>query len=304
MPKSVLAGGDGRLQANHRGTPLLFGFVAAFFWGTHSVIVRYLTTDMHGIVIATLRLYIAALALFALMRLLNYPVSTRFSDRNLQIAVAATVINYICFHIGLEHTSASNAMMLENTAPFFVLLILFFVVGDRITRRDLMATAIAVSGVFLAVLDDFKLGGEQLRGDLFEIAAGFSWAGFIIASSRALRTSANTAERLNFLLNVFLCSAVILTPLMLFDSFSVTVNDAVFLILLGLLPTALAYYLWYEAAARVSAVSAALLFTLSVVFTFVNAALFLGERMSMTTLAGAVLIVAGVVLTSTGKTAN
>ncbi len=281
--------------------PLVFGFLAAFCWGTHSVIVRYLTGDMHGVTIAALRLYIAAAALLVLMKVLRFQVSSRLSDRNLQIAVGSTVVNYICFHIGLEYTSASNAMMLENTAPFFVLLILFLFAGETVRRRDIIAALIAVTGVFLTVLQDIDIGGAGLRGDMLEIAAGLSWAGFIIGSSRALRASASTAERVNFLFNVFICSAVLLTPLMLIYPGSATSGDVALLILLGLFPTALAYYLWYEAAARVSTVSAALLFTLSVIFTFVNAAVFLGEDLSFYILAGAVLIVAGVVITSTGN---
>ncbi|MCP4318925.1 MAG: EamA family transporter [Hyphomicrobiales bacterium] len=289
------------MQIDNRAKPLIFGLLAAFFWGTHSVIVRYLTGDMHGITIGTLRLYIAAIALFALMRVLRYPISLKLSYRNLQIAVVSTVLNYICFHIGLEHTSASNAMMLENTAPLFVLLILLIFTGEKIKQRDMLAALIAVIGVFLTVFHDIELGGEGIQGDILEIFAGLTWAGFIIGSSRALRASSDTAERLNFLFNVFICSAVILTPLMLLYPGAATANDVVFLIILGLLPTALAYYLWYEAAARVSAISATLLFTLSVIFTFINAVLFLGEQLSTLTIIGALLIVAAVVLTSTGK---
>lgn len=285
----------------HRSRPLLYGFLAAFFFGTHSVIVRYLTADLHGIVIATIRLYIASLALFALMKLLRFTIVLRWKDRYLMLAVAAEVINYICFHVGLEYTSAPNAMMLENTAPFFVLVILFVAVGDRVTLRDILATAIALAGVALTVVDDLALGGELLYGDMLEILAGLSWAVFIIASSRALRKTANTEERLNFLFNVFIYSAILLTPLMLFFPIAPKPNDIALLVVLGLLPTALAYYLWYEAAATVSTVSMALLFTLTVVFTFINAALFLGDKLTVHAVIGAALIVSGVVLTSTGK---
>ena len=48
----------------------------------------------------------------------------------------------------------------------------------------------------------------------------------------------------------------------------------------GRVPTAFGYYLWYEAMAGVSTVTASLLFVLSVVFTFVNAAIFLHEAMT------------------------
>ena len=44
------------------GQAYLYRLLAAFFWGTHSVIVRYLTADMNGIAIAVFRLYIAGCA--------------------------------------------------------------------------------------------------------------------------------------------------------------------------------------------------------------------------------------------------
>lgn len=283
-----------------KNVALTFGMLAAFFWGTHSVIVRYLTGDLHGLTIAALRLYIAAIILFAILKVLKVRVFIDLTDRNLLIAVFSTVVNYIFFHIGLEHTGAANAMMLENTAPFFVLIILFLLASERIRRRDIFGTAIAIAGVILTISQDIALGGEGLLGDLLEIVAGVSWAGFIIASSRALKKSAGTAERLNFLFSVFACSAVLLTPCLFLYPIDATTADIGWLLVLGAVPTALAYYLWYEAAARVSAIAASLLFTMSVIFTFVNAFLFLGENLSINALLGAVLIVSGVVLTSGG----
>ena len=77
-------------------------------------------------------------------------------------------------------------------------------------------------------------------------------------------------------------------------------NDIVLLVLLGVFPTAAAYYLWYEAAARVPTVSAALLFTLSIIFTLLNAHIFLGEILTSDMIVGAVLIVLGVILSKLG----
>lgn len=74
-----------------------------------------------------------------------------------------------------------------------------------------------------------------------KIGAGVSWAVFLIASSRAMRASKSTDERLNFLFGVFLCSAVILLPLSVFSLRILSGNDLVFLVLLGVFPTALAY---------------------------------------------------------------
>ncbi|WP_171646809.1 DMT family transporter [Ruegeria sp. HKCCD4318-2] len=280
---------------------LVLGFLAAFLWGTHSVIVRYLTSDLGGLQIAVTRLFIAALAIYCMLRVMRVSVSIQLGDWNFRLAVLATVVNYILFHIGLEHTGAANAMVLENTAPFFVLVFLYFFADTKVTRIDVLATALAIFGVFLTVYRDFQGGGEPLFGDLLEIGAGLSWAVFLISSSRAMRSSKSTGERLNFLFGIFLCSGVLLIPMAAFSLQIPTANDVLFLILLGVLPTALAYYLWYEAAARVSTLTATLLFAASVVFTFVNSALFLGATITPHAIVGATLIVGAIFLTSMKK---
>ncbi|WP_170397894.1 DMT family transporter [Ruegeria arenilitoris] len=277
---------------------LVLGFLAAFLWGTHSVIVRYLTSDLGGLQIAVTRLFIAALAIYCMLRVMRVPISIRLGDWNFRLAVLSTVVNYILFHIGLEHTGAANAMVLENTAPFFVLVFLYFFADTPVTRTDVLATGLAILGVFLTVYQDFQGGGEPLFGDLLEIGAGLSWAVFLVSSSRAMRNSESTGERLNFLFGIFTCSGVLLLPLAMFSLQVPTVNDVVFLLLLGVLPTALAYYLWYEAAARVSTLTATLMFAASVVFTFINSAIFLGAAITPIAALGAMLIVAAVFLTT------
>ncbi|WP_299947747.1 DMT family transporter [uncultured Ruegeria sp.] len=289
-----------RLSLLHNG--LVLGFLAAFLWGTHSVIVRYLTSDLGGLQIAVSRLFIAALAIFCMLRVMDARISIRFRDWNFRLAVLSTVVNYILFHIGLEHTGAANAMVLENTAPFFVLIFLYFFADAMIGRTEILATLLAIFGVFLTVYQDFEGGGEPLIGDLMEIGAGLSWAVFLISSSRAMQTSKTTPERLNFLFGIFLCSGILLVPLAAFSLQIPTAIDVVFLILLGVFPTALAYYLWYEAAARVSTLTATLMFAASVVFTFINSALFLGATITPPAVVGALLIVAAIFLTTLKKT--
>ncbi|WP_171207689.1 MULTISPECIES: DMT family transporter [unclassified Ruegeria] len=281
---------------------LVFGFLAAFLWGTHSVIVRFLTSDLGGLQIAVMRLFIAALAIYGMLRLMRARPSVKLRDWNFRLAVLATVVNYILFHIGLEYTGAANAMVLENTAPFFVLVFLYFFANASVGRTEVLATALAIFGVFLTVFRDIEGGGDPLFGDLLEIGAGLSWAVFLITSSRAMQSSQTTTERLNFLFGIFLCSGILLMPLAAFSLKAPSAEDWVFLFLLGILPTAMAYYFWYEAAARVSTLTATLLFAASVVFTFVNSAIFLGATITLLEIIGAALIVGAIFLTSLKKT--
>lgn len=280
------------------------GLLAAFFWGTHSVIVRFLTGDIPGLTIAVLRLYIAAAALYCIMKCYRQAVSIDFKDKTFLVTTFGAASNYVFFHWGLEHSSASSAMMLENTAPFFVLLFLFLVMRQRVRPIQIAATFVAILGVYFTVHHDLDVGGEGLYGDVLELLAGLTWGIFLLGSSQALSDTQSTIQRISFLFNVLFVSAICLTPFIFlapFDVATIPSIDWLLLALLGIFPTAAAYYLWYEAAARISAIPASLLFTLSIVFTLANAHIFLGEALTWTMLVGALLIVAGVLLSKLGK---
>ncbi|MEM7398533.1 MAG: DMT family transporter [Pseudomonadota bacterium] len=280
---------------------LLFGIVAAFLWGTHSVLVQYLTGSLGGLQIAVLRLYIAAVTLFLMLRVLGHPIAIDWRDRNFWFATGATAVNFVFFHLGLERTDAGSAMVLENTAPFFVLLFLYLFAGVPVSFREIAATALAIGGVALTVLPDLDASDSRFTGDMLEIGAGISWAVFLIAASRAMQASRSTGERLNFLFGIFVVTAILLTPLTVTNFEIPPAKDILPLLFLGVFASALAYYFWFEAAARLSTLTATLLFALSVVFTFVNAAIFLGDRITLLEVAGATLIVLGIFLTKSAE---
>ncbi|CAK9066250.1 Uncharacterized protein YejA, partial [Durusdinium trenchii] len=164
------------------------------------------------------------------------------------------------------------------------------------------STCIAIAGVALTVVEDLDLGGTLLVGDALEIGAGITWAVFLVASSRAMQASQTTGERLNFLFGVFTVAAVLLTPLGLAGFVVPPAEDLLPLLFLGVLATAVAYYFWYEAAAELSTLTATLLFALSVGFTFVNAALFLGTEIRPQAVLGAAMIVFAIFLTQANDT--
>jgi len=273
---------------------LFFGFIAAFFWGTHSVIVRFLTSDLGGLAIACIRLYIAALCLGVFLKIRGYPIRIDIRSPVFWWTTLAATVNFVFFHVGLEYTDAPSAILLENTAPIFVIIGMFLIWRWKIRLAEMCAVALVVFGAYYTVRDSFGTGGDIVTGDIMEIIAGLVWAVFIVGSSRALSTSSSTNERVNFLFGVFLVSALLMTPFLFFSTYHVTLLDGTLLVLLGVFPTAFAFIFWYEAAARVSTVTAALLFSLSIIFTFIFAYIFLGEAILPDMMIGGGLIILGV----------
>ncbi|MEM9632938.1 MAG: DMT family transporter [Pseudomonadota bacterium] len=275
---------------------LCFGFIAAFLMGLNAVFVRYLTADMHGLQIAVFRLWIACGVIYCLLKLAGHKFSFLPYSRYQYLAIAGFTLNYITFHTGLEKASATNAMVLENTAPFFVLLLLVVARIEKVRWSDGVATVMALTGVYFTVRHDFEFGTSGQIGDLWELAAGLSWAMFTIGSTASVKQTKSTMDRMAVLLKILLPCGLVLTPSLALFPLTVDPMDISVLIALGVFSTALGYYAWYEAMAGVSTVTASLLVVLSVVFTFVFAYFALDEQVTQDMLIGAGLIVAAVIL--------
>jgi drug/metabolite transporter (DMT)-like permease len=280
----------------------IFGILAAFFWGTHSVIVRYLAGSIDGVSIAAFRLYVAIIVIVLMLKMSKARIDLHIPNRKnfLIVAFFGMTLNFIVFHIGLEYTSASNAMLLENTAPIFALLFLFLFLKEKLKRLDVIAVVLAFVGVVVVVVKPqganfFESNG--FFGDCLEISAGALWAIFLIGGSKDSAKAGNTSALLNNLLRLFIFTAAVLTPWLFYKGVSLSGNDIWLLLLLGIFPTAIAFWLWYESAARISTMAAVLIFNLSIVFTFISAYLFLDEEISGRLIIGATLIISGIVLT-------
>ncbi len=276
---------------------LVYGFLAAFLLGTHAVIVRYLTADLDGMVIATLRLYIACLCLGVFLRLKGHGELWPKMTGMHALTVGGFCVNFAFFHIGLGYTTASSAMLIENSAPLFLLVILFFVKREEVRLLDVVAIVVAVAGVYVTVRHHFDVGGAALIGDVEELIAAVAWAVFIFGSSALTRASSSPLERLALLFQIMLIASLAFTPALFFYEIDMTWIDFLWLLGMGVFSTAMAYALWYQAMAEVSALTASLYFALTVVFTLLNEYLFLSEPFTLDMIVGAIMIVAAVLLT-------
>ena len=213
----------------------LFGILAAFFWGTHAVIIRHLTTSLDGICIAISKLWVAIIVIFLMLLCSKSKIDRTIKNKKqfLIVALLGMAANTIVFHIGLQYTTASNTMLLENTAPIFALLFLVTIFRKKIKKNDFFSVLIAFLGIIIVVVGGrgtnlFQSTG--FKGDMLEIAAGAFRAVFMIGSSKMLTQVKNTSERLSFLLKIFLVAAIVLTPYLLFNSYAISLQDLAFIL--------------------------------------------------------------------------
>lgn len=79
----------------------------------------------------------------------------------------------ILYTVANKLTTAGNAVLLQFTAPIFVILFSWLVFRERPHRRDLLACVCVFGGVLCFFLD--SLGSGQLAGDIVAVLAGISY---------------------------------------------------------------------------------------------------------------------------------
>ena len=94
------------------------------------------------------------------------------------------------WHVGIGLTKLANASLFGN-ASSFILVVYGFVMLRRLPRKvQALALLLAVAGTALLMGSSYELSPRNFTGDLFTLAAGLLYTGYLLAVDRARRTMA------------------------------------------------------------------------------------------------------------------
>ena len=203
----------------------------------------------------------------------------------------------LCFAFAVRYAPASVVGILLYTYPAMVVIAEGFMEREWPSRARVMAVMLTFAGCVL-VVDPFGVTGPvRPIGILLGIGAGAGYASFTIMSHRLLpgRSRAVMMDYM-FGFTALLAGAV---AVLSGASLSAVTWDAGSWLLMGvivLVPTFGAILLYWAALKIVGASEAALFSTAEPLFTIAFAAILLGESLSPIQWAGAVLVLAGVLV--------
>ena len=191
------------------------------------------------------------------------------------------------FALANKMTTAANAIVLQFTAPVFVILLMAVLYRQRPKRADVLTCAAVLLGVVLFFVDGIRAG--NLAGNAVAVISGICYAGVFMM---------NTGKGADAISSSFwgqLISGVVLTPLCFRETdFSAPVLLAV--LALGVVQVGGAYSLFSLGIRHTPAVSASLITGLEPVLNPLWVALFYGETFTALSAVGAVIVVGSIVL--------
>lgn len=267
---------------------------AAVLWGTTGTAQALAPAESTPPVIGALRLALGGFAL-ALSAWLRGGLRLRSWPPLLTLTAGACVALYqVTFFSAVQKTGvAAGTIVGIGSAPVFAGLLEYLVRQRRPARRWYLSTAVAVFGCLLLVLP----AGEvriDLVGVALALAAGLSYAAYALAIKLLL--PGRSPEDVTAV--IFCLGALFLSPLLVTADLAWLgqVNGWLMLLHLGLVATALSYWLFAAGLKTVAAATAVTLSLAEPLTATVLGLVVVGERLDAVAALGLVLILSALLL--------
>lgn len=91
----------------------------------------------------------------------------------------------VFWNLAVVHTSVTNATVLANTTPVFVVLAGWLFFKERVGRIFIVGMAVAVSGSAIMMSQSVSMSAGTLQGDISAIGGAIFYAGYVLTLSRA-----------------------------------------------------------------------------------------------------------------------
>jgi drug/metabolite transporter (DMT)-like permease len=275
--------------------------VLAALWGASYMFIKVSLDDVSPIVVVWVRLVLAALVLLPIAHSRGVLAALRPHLPTIALlALVQVLAPFLLITFGERHIQSSLAGILVASAPIFTALLAF-----RLDREEL-ATGWRLVGVFVGIVGVGLLFGVDLTGDsaallggLMVLLASFGYAIGPLQMKRRLQgvpPLATAAATMTI-------AALVLTPAVPFaiPSHTPGLDTIGSLLVLGAGGTGFAFLIFYILISEVGPGRATVVAYIAPGFSVVYGVVLLGERFTVGTAAGLVLILGGSWLAATGR---
>ncbi len=176
-PRTPGSGPDTDLRAG-----LIGAAIAVSAWGGGSVLAKLISMD--GMAIAVYRFTLFSILMMAWLRSRGITISARVMRHSFWGGLALG-LDVALFFSAVKLTNVVNATLIGSLQPVFVGVVAARFYGEKIKRRDVMWSAVAIGGVILVVLASNSTPQWSATGDLLALGAMLSWGCYFIASKNS-----------------------------------------------------------------------------------------------------------------------
>ena len=272
---------------------LLMLIASMLIFGTNGLLVSHISLSSAEIVL--FRTVFGSLFLFLVLALRKgFDRQSARADMPYNIfAGLALGMNWVLLFEAYRKASVSIATLIYYCGPMLVMALSPVLFKEKLTHRKILCLLLVAAGM---VLVTGTAGSVSSSGMLFAVGAALLYAFIVICSKKVTHM-----KGMNLAFTEILISFGVILVYLPLSGVRLPVvpekADLLWLVVLGIVNTGVAYFLYFSAMQQLPAQSVSIVSYLDPLSSLVFAALFLpGERMTLIQSLGAVLILGGAVL--------
>jgi drug/metabolite transporter (DMT)-like permease len=283
--------------------PRLAAFVAVVLWGLSFVATRIVLRELPPVPLVFARFGLGAALLAGVLAARGRPLvpPRREWPALALLGFVGIFVHQLLQSHALTLTTAVRTGWLIGVVPIWSALLAALFLHERFGVAKVAGLALGFSGAMLVVTRGRFAGGllalPGTRGDLLILASTVNWAVYTVLGRGPLaRLGSLRATAGSMFLGWLMLGALMLDPAAWRGYAVLSPAGWAALLFLGLGPAGLGYLLWFGALERIETSRVAAFLYLEPLVTLAAAVALLGEEVGIATVAGGLLVLAGVAL--------
>lgn len=258
--------------------------ICSILWSTAGLFIGYI--ELNPFAIAGYRGLVAGITIITFMLIARYKIIVNKKTLISMIFVSATAL---CFVLSTKLAGAANAIVLQYTAPIYIVLFSAVFLKKKPKKNDLITVIVTMVGIVLFFVESLK--GGNLLGNILGLLAGVSMGFMFICVGEC-----DKDEKLSgIMLSEFLTAIIgIAVSLFLEKSFTTEPIPILCILFLGVFQLGIPYTLYGLANANCPALLCCLIAAIEPVLNPVLVAIVTGDVPSPLAIVGGVVVIAAV----------
>jgi drug/metabolite transporter (DMT)-like permease len=266
---------------------------------------RFIKDDISPIELAFFRWFFVAIfllpsLLFIDIKRIIHLIKSNFIVVSMLAILSVSLYNTVLY-LALQSTTATNALLINSSTPLIIIILSSIILKTHISKTQILGILISTFGVsFLILKGNFESISSLVLhdGDFWIMFCAFTWALYSVLLKYKPKGYKNSEL---FVANMYV-GFLYLLPLYLFQGYSLesqishVQNYWYFFIYISLFSSILSYIFWTNGIEKIGASKTGQFVHLMPLFGSILAFIFLGEKLQMFHIIGALFIAIGIYL--------
>jgi len=281
---------------------ILAAYLVTFLWSSSYILVKIGLTEIPPLTLVALRYIIASAALFPIAYVkgeTNLVGDWKTLLKLLFLGISGYTVAQGLQCVGLSHLPAVSVTFILNFTPVIVLILGIVSIGEYPTPFQLVGMLLALAGAYIYF--NAPLSSTNLLGVMITLISGIGWAIYIVASR--LLFIKGQVSTLSLTASPMIMGTILLATasLSLEGLPNISISSWTIIIWLGLINTAIAFFLWNHSLQKLEAFEISVLQNTMLVQIAILAWIFLGETLTTAKIIPMVMVLVGALMVQLRK---